>query len=311
MIHPLLARLRKRARARDARVILPEGGDARIRRAASVLASEDLARPLLIGGTAEGAETLDPGTYPGRDRLTAAIAAQRPRMSAAMAQRGLARPLWFAGALLASGGAEAMVAGAVAPTARVIEAGLITVGPAEGIVTPSSWFLMLLDDRALVFSDCALVVEPTVEELADIAIAASRTGAALFGEARTALLSYSTVGSGTGKGPERARAALALARKRAPELAAVLDGEFQADTALNMDIAAKKGAAGGVAGRANVLVFPSLDAGNIAYKLVQELAGAQSIGPFLHGFARPISDLSRGATVDDIVAAAVVALALA
>ncbi len=185
----------------------------------------------------------------------------------------------------------------------------MTVGPAEGLGTPSSYFLMLLPDRALVFADCALVVEPTAEELADIAVAATRSGAALLGEARTAMLSYSTKGSGDGTGPRRVREALAFARERAPELADMIDGELQADTALNAAVAGKKGAGGPVAGAANVLVFPDLDAGNIGYKLVQELSGAQAVGPFLQGFAKPISDLSRGATVDDIVAAAVVTLA--
>ncbi|HUF57824.1 MAG TPA: phosphate acyltransferase, partial [Thermohalobaculum sp.] len=213
------------------------------------------------------------------------------------------------GALLAAGAAEAMVAGAATPTRRVIEAGLMTVGPAEGVGTPSSYFLMLMPDRALIFADCALVVEPTAGELADIAVAATRSGRALLGEARTALLSYSTRGSGDGAGPRRVRDAVALARARAPELAGVIDGELQADAALDAAIAARKGAEGPVAGAANVLVFPGLDAGNIGYKLVQELGRAQAVGPFLQGFARPISDLSRGASVDDIVAAAVIALA--
>lgn len=299
----------KAARARLRKVVLPEGGDARIREAAARLAAEGLARPVLIGAEVEGCETVDPATDPRRERLAAMLAARRERLTPGMAARLLARPLYFGGALVAAGEAAAMVAGAANPTRRVIEAGMMTVGLRPGVETPSSFFLMLLPDgRALVFADCALNVEPTAAELADIAIASAATARRLLGEARVALLSYSTHGSGAGAPVEKVRAAARIAAERAPGLA--IEGELQADAALNPEIAAKKGAAGPVAGRANVLVFPDLDAGNIAYKLVQELARAQAVGPFLQGFARPLSDLSRGATVEDIVAAAVVTLAL-
>ena len=225
-----------------------------------------------------------------------------------MAMRLLDRPACFGGALVAAGEADAMIAGAATPTRRVIEAGLLTVGLAPGVETPSSFFLMALPGRDLVFADCALAVYPSAAELADIAIASARTGAALLGEARMALLSFSTHGSGTGREVERVRDAVALARARAPDLA--LDGPLQADAALDAAIARRKGAEGPVAGHANVLVFPSLDAGNIGYKLVQQLAGARAIGPVLQGFARPVSDLSRGASVEEIVATAVLTLAL-
>jgi phosphate acetyltransferase len=210
--------------------------------------------------------------------------------------------------MMAAGQADAMVAGAATPTRRVIEAGLMTVGLAPGVETPSSFFLMALPGRTLLFADCAFVLAPTAAELADIAVASARSGAALLGQARTALLSFSTHGSGAGPEVDRVREAVALARARAPDLA--FDGPLQADAALDPVIAGRKGAAGPVAGQANVLVFPSLDAGNIGYKLVQQLAGARAIGPVLQGFARPISDLSRGASVDEIVATAVLTLAL-
>ena len=203
---------------------------------------------------------------------------------------------------------DGMVAGAATPTRRIIEAGQMTVGLAEGVETPSSFFLMAFEQRTLIFADCALNVAPDAAQLADIAIASARSAIALVGEARVAMLSFSTLGSGAGEEVERVTGALAIAKARAPELQ--IDGEFQADTALNAAIAAKKGAGGAVAGQANVLIFPSLEAGNIAYKLVQELAGAQAVGPFLQGFARPVCDLSRGATADDIVAAAAVTLAM-
>ena len=279
----ILEKIYEVARATPRRVVFPEMADERVAEAAARLRADGLCDPIGLTRMSEA-------------HVAALVAARG--IKEGIARRMLERPLYLAAAMVAVGEADAMVAGADSPTKKVIEAASIGIGLSDGVHTPSSYFLMIFPDgREMIFADCAVNVSPSAEQVADIARASEASAQALLGQARVALLSFSTGTSGVGESVDKMRAAA--------EMTGFL-GPIQADAALNARIASKKGMGDG---DANVLIFPSLDAGNIAYKLAQELAGAQAIGPFLQGFRRPVCDLSRGAKVEDIIAATVVTVA--
>ena len=317
------------AQTQPRNIVLPEGQDARILQAAQQLHEQGIAHPILLGApqkinglannlkiSLDAIEIVDPANSEQLDAYATLYSSGPRNTEFKIARRLVRKPLFYAAMMIKSGAADTLLAGAANPTARVLEAGLMAVGTAPGINTPSSFFLMVLPkfkgkpNTPLIFADCAVNIDPSAEQLADIALASAHSAAKLLSEQpRIALLSFSTDGSAQHPQADKVRQAVTIARKRAPELA--IDGEFQLDSALNQAIANKKvSRQSDVAGQANVLVFPDLNAANIGYKLTQELAEAQAIGPILQGFAKPVSDLSRGASVDDIVATAAITLAM-
>jgi phosphate acetyltransferase len=312
------------------RLVLPEGTEERTVAAAARIISEKLAKEVTLLGNQSAIENVarekgidlsgvtlcDPEQSPLFSEFCTAYYELRKHKGMTLEQAAvdMKNTLRFGAMMVKLDKADSMVAGAESTTADVLRSGLTIIGTAPGSKTASSCFVMQMKDKSwgsdgmMIFSDCAVIPTPSSEQLSDIAVSAGLSCKSLIGvEPVVAMLSFSTKGSG-GKDENvlRVQEAVRLAKEKAPEL--LLDGELQADAALVPSITQKKAPGSPITGKVNTLVFPDLGAGNIGYKLVQRLAGAEAFGPFLQGFAKPISDLSRGCSVDDIVTVSAVTM---
>ena len=304
--------MKKAAKSSKKTIVLPEGEDPRTIEAAKKIVAEGLANLVILGDPdkidVEGVTVIDPRNAEKHDEYAAAFAELRKKKGVTLpeAMEQMNDATYFGTMMVKMGDADGLVSGACHSTANTLRPALQILKTAPGTKLVSAFFIMCTDkaeygdDGTLLFADCGLNIDPTADELSEIAIASAGSWEKYMGtQPKVAMLSFSTMGSAKGEVPTKVQEATELAHEKAPELA--VDGDLQLDAALVPSVAALKAPGSDVAGKANVLVFPDLEAGNIGYKLVQRFAGAQAYGPILQGIAKPVNDLSRGCSADDIV----------
>lgn len=312
----IIASIRERARHKKCRIVLPEGEEDRTLLAAKIIINEQIAKPILLGDAdkirnrARELQVDLPSSVsiidPKRSEKTADYASElfnlrkAKGMTYEQAKQHMHSVLYYGAMMVRRSECEGFVGGAVSTTADVLRAAIHCVGTASGINTVSSIFLMVFPDgRAITYGDCAVMPYPDAAQLADIAIASAESHKQLTGEEpMVAMLSFSTKGSAKHEAVDKVVQALSIVREKRPDIK--IDGELQFDAAFIESIGQRKAPGSAVAGKANVFIFPNLDAGNICYKVTERIGNAQAIGPVIQGLAKPINDLSRGCTPEDI-----------